>query len=76
MTNPTDTSTVVADADRIVPTSTTADAAGDHDDAPDDDDQRWSETVHASLDGRSREARQALADELIDDLAICETIIR
>jgi len=63
MTDPTDTSTVAADADQI---ATTADAAGAVDHAPQDDDQRWIETVVASLDKRSRETRQALAAALLD----------
>ena len=54
------------DANHIATTSITIDAASDHLEADIDDDQRWIETVIASLNGRSREAQQALMVALFD----------
>jgi hypothetical protein len=58
--------TADTNANQIVLTNNTADAASDHLDAHIDDDQRWIKTVLASLKGRSPEAQQALMVALLD----------
>ncbi len=58
--------TVAENADTIVTTTMTETAASDVTDGHDDDDQRWAEAVIASLPSRSREARKALAEALLD----------
>lgn len=60
------TSTTVTDSVPEIVTSITTNAAGDEHHDHDDDDQRWIETVLASLPTRSREAQQALAKALSD----------
>jgi hypothetical protein len=62
MTNQTD----LDNADAIVTITMTETAAGDETDGQDDDDQRWAEAVIASLPSRSRGARKALAEALLD----------
>ena len=54
------------DADHIVITSIAIATDRDQLDAHIDDDQRWIETVIASLNRRSREAQQALMMALFD----------
>ena len=58
--------TVAENADTIVTITMTETAAGDETDGRDDDDRRWAEAVIASLPSRSREARKALAEALLD----------
>lgn len=58
--------TVAENADAIVTITMTDNAAGDETDGRDDDDRRWAEAVIASLPSRSREARKALAEALLD----------
>lgn len=58
--------TVADHADTIVTTTMTETASADVTDGHDDDDQRWAEAVIASLPSRSREARQALAEALLN----------
>ncbi|MEL7691906.1 hypothetical protein, partial [Citromicrobium bathyomarinum] len=60
------TKTVPENVDPIVTTIVPENAVGDTSDDQDDDDQRWIETVLASLPRRSREARMALAQALLD----------
>ena len=57
--------TVADNAHPIVDSSITNTAAGAPHRAHTDDDQRWAETVIASLPSRSREARKALAEALL-----------
>ena len=60
------TKKTVTDNARIANTSIATDATGAPEDALKDDDQRWLETVLASLNGRSPEAQQALKKALGD----------
>ena len=53
-------------ADEIVQPITSSNAISDPSDDLDADDQRWIETVMASLSGRSRAAQEALAKALIN----------
>ncbi|KEO89557.1 hypothetical protein EH31_13010 [Erythrobacter longus] len=64
--------TVSDNANTIVNTSITNDATGVPMNALQDDDQRWLETVLASLKGRSREAQQALIKALEDGPTITQ----